>query len=102
MSALVWPPAYFPGDPLAAMDAFYAGLGFKRVEQAPADGDVVALYAHEGRPTHVALRTAADPDWWESKLGKDCRIIHRLEELVGDQYGTILAYYVRSKTGGTK
>ncbi len=56
---------------------------------------VVALYALDGRPTHVAIRDSLLPEWWESKLGSSWRILHRLDELECPGYGQVVGFYVR-------
>jgi len=37
--------------------------------------------------------------WWESKLGREIRIIHRLEQLEGGEYGDVYrCYWKEDKT----
>ncbi len=59
-------------------------------------GTVVALYATAAGPQHAARRDKAFPLWWESKLGLNVRVMHRLEELEGGSYGDVVAFYIRS------
>jgi len=95
VNAWIWPPDR-AGDGLAAMDLFYASLGWRRVPDPPAEGEAIALFARSGEPQHVARRVQIPPDdWWESKLGRDLRIVHRLRELESTDYGDVLGFYVR-------
>ena len=94
----VWPPDLEPGDERAVFDAFYQEAGFVLSEALPGEeADAIALYSSDLGPQHAARRLATDPAWWESKLGKDIRIVHRLEELEGGIYGRVVAFYTRQK-----
>ena len=101
LDAFLWPPAWFSGDPFDAFDAFYASHGFARAADSPPSGDVIAVYGRPGEPLHVARRVLADADgWWESKLGRSVRIVHRLRDLDGGVYGHVLCYYAPGSAGG--
>lgn len=52
----------------------------------------IALFCKYKIPQHASKETA-DNNWWESKLGGDIRIIHRLEQLEGQEYGHICRCY---------
>jgi hypothetical protein len=95
----IWPPrSYQTEDPQLVMDRFYGGIGMRKDGVAPAPdfaGTVVALYADSKGPQHAARRDRDDPDWWESKLGLNVRVMHRLEELEGGMYGDVVAFYTR-------
>lgn len=54
----------------------------------------VVLFSKDGIPTHAA-KEIADGGWWESKLGREIRIIHRLEQLEGDEYGKVCRCYLK-------
>jgi len=92
----------WPADPVAC----YAFLDEKlskwkrQPPPPPKDGEVIALYVREGRPTHVAIRSSDGR--WESKLGYEPAIVHDRLELLETKYGQVLHYYVRKKqpTGG--
>jgi hypothetical protein len=98
----IWPPRWYPNeDPLVVMDRFYASLGMTRGASldVPIDKEftVVALYGDAKGPQHAALRDAADPDWWESKLGDMWRVMHQLAQLEGGFYGDVVAIYSRRR-----
>ncbi|TMA72280.1 MAG: hypothetical protein E6J67_20105, partial [Deltaproteobacteria bacterium] len=104
-------------DPLPeTAGQFLKRFGYTRRSREPVRGKVVALYdlsqvqprwvAWRGQ-YHVARRVA--PGWWESKLGGNCRIVHRLTALE-PEYGPVVAFYVgksvvsggvRRQRGGT-
>ena len=88
------------GKSIAQVDRFYASRAF-RIVSAPVPGEqVVAAFATVRRFTHVALQLEDDPDWpdwWESKLGQSWRIVHRLHELEGSRYGTVVRFYAKRR-----
>lgn len=59
----------------------------------------IAIYAKDGKPTHVARQIGADR--WTSKLGRGVDIEHdNLERLAGDsnsEYGSVVKFLVRRK-----
>lgn len=54
----------------------------------------IILYCIDGVPQHSA-KEIADNDWWESKLGRGIRIVHRAKQLEGSKYGKICRCYSR-------
>ena len=80
---------------IRALDGFYSL--FSRTFQTSPPGvgqDAVALYCTNQEWKHVALRLPGYDDWWESKLGPSFRIVHRLKDLEGVQYGRVIGFYV--------
>jgi hypothetical protein len=96
-----WPPDNDPRRPQKeVMDAAFTIRGYAWTLEEPdhsADVDVVALFRTESKLTHVALRCRSYPGWWESKLGWEPRIVHRLRDLEGPEYGAVAGYYVKEK-----
>ncbi len=85
---------------MQVFDRFYSvrkQLHRVATEPPPEHKTVVALYGNAGEPTHVALRLADASEWWESKLGLSYRVVHRLRELEGSGYGSVIGFY----TGGS-
>lgn len=87
-----------PGSDLARVDRFYRRRGFHRVKESAARQEVVAVFALARQFTHVARRIGGDAEWWESKLGRSWRIVHRLRELAGDRYGAVVRFYATGKS----
>ena len=58
----------------------------------------IALFCKNKIPQH-ASKEAADDNWWESKLGGNIRIMHRLEQLEGEMYGRVCRCYCISENG---
>ena len=52
----------------------------------------IALFCKDGKPSHAAKESGYE-GWWESKLGGYIRIIHRLEQLEGHNYGAVCRCY---------
>ena len=101
----IWPIRPQTSDPLATMDRFYEQRGWIRQVLPPPTGDVIALFCTNDAsagpaPQHVARKVA--DDWWESKLGRFHRIVHRLAEIECPTYGCVHSYYVpRPRAGKT-
>lgn len=55
----------------------------------------IALFWKDGGHWHVAK--AVDSGWWESKLGENIRIMHRLEQMMGGKYGDICRCYCKNE-----
>lgn len=89
----LWPQT----DTLEAMDRVMQRSAFARRAAAQENeaAAVIALYCRGEVPTHVAL--ALGGEWWESKLGRGPRIVHRLRAVEGEQYGTVRWFYARLK-----
>ncbi len=52
----------------------------------------IAIFCKDGKPMHAA-KEAEDENWWESKLGSNIRIMHKLGQLEGEQYGEVCRCY---------
>ena len=79
-------------------DQLYLAHGYIRVKD---EGNaIIALYELDGKVTHAALRFSNN--WWESKLGRDYRVLHTLEELRGGIYGEVTRFYGQEKLDGGK
>jgi hypothetical protein len=99
-----WPDPFFTsywpeGAPRAeTVEAFYATFALLGYTTCP-DGELetgfekIALYAHEGKPTH-ATRQLADGSW-TSKLGANIDITHNLPGLEGPEYGSVVGFMKR-------
>jgi hypothetical protein len=82
----------WPGETLALFDKFYKGLGFVRDD---ANGEVAAWGFNASSMTHGSI--AVGGRWWESKCGRDLRILHEKDELVGASYGHIITRYRKAR-----
>jgi hypothetical protein len=93
-------PTTFPFNvQLREMGRFYSGFGRTFQKTPPgASVDAVALYCLPKQWAHVALRLPDYDDWWESKLGFDVRIVHKLKELEGANYGKVFGFYVKRRS----
>lgn len=89
----------WPGDNVQDFDFLYGQHGWQPSENClPEDGKKkIALFCKDDVPTHAAKQV--EGDWWESKLGRGPRIIHRLNEIEGDirpdDYGNVYKCYER-------
>jgi hypothetical protein len=86
-----WPPGIPRERTRAAFVAVFASLGYTICE---GDGletgyEKIALFADaDGRPTHAARQLPSG--LWSSKLGKAEDIEHRLHDLEGTLYGSVV------------
>lgn len=80
------------GDDLEAFDRFYRDRGYLPLAgtASPEEADV-AVWGIDVYPLHAARRVAGG--LWESKMGPSVRILHRIEELQGENYGRLLRLY---------
>jgi hypothetical protein len=79
---------------IADFDAFYANEGLTPVvDKTPANPQVV-LYANGTTPKHAARKIGNGDCAFESKLGRNLRIVHEANQLEGGLYGSINRYYV--------
>ena len=85
----------WPSDDAAAFDAFYLSYGYVPLAagEDAARADVAFWVDANGGATHGCRRVAGD--LWESKLGSSLRILHKLADLEGDEYGHVSKYYRR-------
>ena len=81
----------WPFDDEEAYDHFYEGYGYVRVEDEET-ADIAMWVSPSGDAVHAARRVAGG--WWESKIGKTERILHRLDDLDGS-YGRVFKFYRR-------
>ncbi|MBI4349421.1 MAG: hypothetical protein HY553_21470 [Elusimicrobia bacterium] len=85
------------GDYLEQFDEFFLAYGLAPLGPGESlELAEVAAYAIGGVITHAARR--ASGGLWESKIGIEWpspRILHRLDELEGDNYGRIARFYRR-------
>jgi len=82
----------WPGDSVKDFDVFYKQHGLVPLKPGePPEKADVALWAKDGAPTHACRHLTGD--WWESKLGRLCRIVHRLHDLEDSSYGAPIKYY---------
>src|SRR5262245_54811781 len=83
-----WPAGAPREETLAALVAAFTGLGYAPCESPELEpgAEKVALYAHQGTPTHAARQL---PDGrWSSKLGPNVDIEHStLDAVAGGAYG---------------
>ena len=88
---------------ISDFDAYYKSKGFTVCGKSSGECQPeckirkVALFADGGKPTHAA-KEVADGGWWESKIGKNIRIIHRLGQLEGEHsvYGNVSRCYCKA------
>jgi len=90
-----WPPGC-PEEP--SISAFKVAFAIFRYEPCPSgrlesDYEKVALYAKGNEPTHAArqLRNGR----WTSKCGKNVDIEHKVKDLEGRRYGSVIMYFRR-------
>jgi len=81
-------------------DCFYEKFGLKICGEDGTNDNPeckirkIALFCINGTPTHTA-KEIADGGWWESKIGGDIRIVHRLNQLEGGIYGNVYRCYCK-------
>jgi hypothetical protein len=90
---------------VADFDRFYSRYGYNTSASCAheAGKQKVALYGYGGiEPTHAALQkdVKAPGEWWESKEGESKRIIHKLRDLEGVNYGQVIKCYERARPAG--
>lgn len=87
----VWPDGILDDGSVLAAIRFFEHFGYTRAANADLEKDVVkiAIYGDDQGYTHAA-RQLADGRW-SSKLGKLQDIEHhKLENLIGSRYGTVV------------
>ncbi|MCY4047358.1 MAG: hypothetical protein OXF42_04525 [Candidatus Dadabacteria bacterium] len=77
----------WPGFYIEDFDNFYGLRGYVRASEGP----IAALGRDETKMTHACV--SGHGPGWESKIGIDLRIQHRLDELEGGIYGKVIAFY---------
>jgi len=88
-----WPPSMYPDlNEEEAFDKFYGSYGFK-----PSPTGEVARWRNDQGLTHGCVSGPEHGPRWESKCGGALRIQHDLNELEGDIYGKVDAYYTKDK-----
>ena len=97
-----WPDEAPRRESADAYRAMFALFGFEACENGGLERDVekIAIFAGEGRFTHVARQLRSGR--WTSKLGEDCDIEHDLNDLTRRRtpfpqyrYGEIVAFMRR-------
>lgn len=96
-----WPAHVASTEAVESFVEFFEDLGFQVMDELDAeleDGyEKVALYAYEGRVTHVA-RQVEGTGWWTSKLSSMWDIEHaRPVNLQGNVYGEVVMIMRRSR-----
>lgn len=99
----VWPGVFWPAEmprkvTRKSFVRFFEGIGYRVCANPdPEDGqEKIALYEHEGIPTHAA-RLLMDGRW-SSKLGSEHDISHALDALNGHEYGEPVVFMKRPIT----
>jgi hypothetical protein len=84
----------WPGNTVAAFDAFYISYGWTTSATGKREYQKrkVALWADASGCTHGSRETY-DCDWHESKCGSAERIMHDKFQMQGGTYGNIIKYY---------
>jgi hypothetical protein len=82
------------------MDKLYRSYGFTVSDESRANVALYGFYYWKeemlmGVPEHAAVRIGGG--WYESKLGADIQIIHRLGALEGPLYGFVGARFYEKK-----
>lgn len=104
-----WPEQLPRGDSVENVARAFALAGFERCDTPDLEPGIekIALFADEGRFTHVARQLASGR--WTSKIGRNCDIEHDLDVLPSRRssfpsyrYGEIAAYMQRPRRQGTQ
>jgi hypothetical protein len=94
-----WPEGIQRVATLEAFQAMFAARGFSVCEDEELQPGVekIALFADTARvPTHAARQLASGR--WTSKLGKAEDIEHKLRDLEGEVYGTVVLVMQRAES----
>lgn len=78
-----------PLQDLHRWDLFYAIFHLERND----DDGTVAVWKRGAQFTHGCIATAQHGFNWESKCGRDLRVLHELDEMTGSSYGAVFTYY---------
>ncbi len=79
----------WPGPLISDFDRFYGLFGFVRAQGGP-----IAVWGESlSSMTHGSISGAGHGPRWESKCGADLRIQHGFDELEGEWYGGVIAFY---------
>ena len=79
----------WPGYCIEDFDNFYGLRGYVRASEGP----IAAWGNDEMQMTHACVSVPGYGLYWESKLGRELRIRHRLKELESPLYGKVIAFY---------
>ncbi|MFH0893431.1 MAG: hypothetical protein V2A54_03255 [Bacteroidota bacterium] len=82
----------WPGSNLTDFDTFYMRYGLTRA----ANGQVAAWGHASNNMTHGCISGIDHGPRWESKCGSDLKIQHDLNELTGNSYGRVIAFYTKT------
>lgn len=91
----VWPAGVPREATLPAWLQVFSTLGYQPCENGEVDPgfEKIAIFANEGVPCHVARQLPSG--LWTSKLGTMEDIEHDLDGLVGERYGSVVAFLRR-------
>lgn len=96
-----WPPGVLRAETRRAFQDAFQSLGYYQVATSDASEEgleKIALFEQNGRPCHAARQL---PDGrWSSKLGDLFDIAHRLHDLAGEHYGTVVLILQRPRRSG--
>ena len=87
-----WPPNAPRNNSLTSFLSAYGTLGYVPIGAGDIDNyqRVIAITGQDGKVLHAMKRL---PDGrWSSKLGKSFDIVHGLNELDGNTYGTVIGF----------
>lgn len=85
-------------------DRFYQSFGYeicgKSIQDCTSKKGLkkIALFCKDEKPQHAAKESK--DGWWESKLGNNIKIMHRLEQMEGGYYGNVCRCYCLDSLAG--
>jgi len=84
-----WPEGVVREESLSAFVAAFEALGYTvcESEQLESGFAKIALFEHDGKPSHAARQLESGK--WTSKCGQSVDIAHELHELEGALYGRV-------------
>jgi hypothetical protein len=82
-----WPKSAPLEESLTAFRETYCSLGFEEASHVAREAGIekIAIFARGNEPTHASRQT--ETGLWVSKLGRNCEILHVLNDLEGDLFG---------------
>jgi hypothetical protein len=93
-----WPPGVRRAESIEAFISAFRTLGYTPCDDGDLQEDLekVAIYAKNGRPTHVARQLGSGR--WTSKLGEQIDIEHAtVAAVAGNQYGQPVCFMQRRR-----
>jgi hypothetical protein len=94
-----WPDGLPDEETLSAFIALFRSYGYEVCESGELEEGIekIAIFAHQGKPTHAARQL---PDGlWTSKCGRSKDISHELRGVSGTHYGEPKVYMSRPHRG---